>query len=113
MFSQELVYWEPSINNVGNCEVRRVKNWSKLVTDSTKKMPTWGRGCQKSGKIADVVYGWSLSIYLATLVFNSVYISTMNGEYDLLVEFNYFPGVHSAGEQRRCSFLAFSARPRA
>ena len=45
-------------------------------------------------------------IYLATLVFNSVYISTMNGEYDLLVEFNYFPGVHSAGEQRRCSILA-------
>ena len=41
-----------------------------------------------------------LSIYLATLVFNSVYISTMNGEYDLLVEFNYFPGVHSAGEHR-------------
>ena len=39
-------------------------------------------------------------IYLATLVFNSVYISTMNGEYDLLVEFNYFPGVHSAGEHR-------------
>ena len=68
-------------------------------------------GCHKSGKIADVVYGWSLSIYLATLVFNSVYISTMNGEYDLLVEFNYFPGVHSAGEQRRCSFLAFLLRP--
>ena len=52
-----------------------------------------------------------LSIYLATLVFNSVYISTMNGEYDLLVEFNYFPGVHSAGEQRRCSFLASLLRP--
>ena len=52
------------------------------------------------------------SIYLATLVFNSVYISTMNGEYDLLVEFNYFPGVHSAGEQqRRCSFLASLLRP--
>ena len=21
-----------------------VKNWSKLLTDSTKKLPTWGRG---------------------------------------------------------------------
>ena len=41
------------MNDVGNW----VKNWSKLPTDSTKKLPTWGRGCQKSGKIADIVYG--------------------------------------------------------
>ena len=38
-----------------------VKNWSKLLTDSTKKLPTRERGCQNSGKIADVVYRWSQS----------------------------------------------------
>ena len=43
---------------------RKGKNWSKLPTDSTKKLPTWGRGCQKSGKIANVVYGWSLLLIL-------------------------------------------------
>ena len=32
----------------------------KLSADSIKKLSTWGRGRQKSGKIADVVYGWSL-----------------------------------------------------
>ena len=26
-----------------------VKNWSKLLTDFTKKLPILGRGCQKSG----------------------------------------------------------------
>ena len=38
------------------------KNWSKLSTDSTKKLPTWGRagGCQKSRKNADIFYGWHL-----------------------------------------------------
>ena len=30
--------------------------------DSTKKLPTWGRGCQKSGKNTDVVYGGSLKL---------------------------------------------------
>jgi hypothetical protein len=33
----------PSINDVGNWEGEGVKNWSKLPTDSTKKLPTWGR----------------------------------------------------------------------
>ena len=42
-----------------------VKIWSKLLMDSTKKLPTWGRGCQKSGKIADVVYGWSLILFIS------------------------------------------------
>ena len=50
----------PSINNVGNREGGGVKNYSKLPTDSSKKLPTWGRVVSKSGKIADVVYGWSL-----------------------------------------------------
>ena len=27
-----------------------VKNWSKLLTDSTKKLPTWGRGVSKIRK---------------------------------------------------------------
>ena len=31
----------PSINDVGNCEGGGFKNWSKLPTDSTKKLPTW------------------------------------------------------------------------
>ena len=30
-----------------------------MPTDSTKKLPTWRRGCQKFGKITNVVYGWS------------------------------------------------------
>ena len=34
-----------SIIDVGNWEGEGVKNWSKLPTDSTKKLPTWGRGC--------------------------------------------------------------------
>ena len=37
----------PSINDVGNWEGGGVKNWSKLPTDSTKKLPTWGRGVSK------------------------------------------------------------------
>ena len=28
--------------------------------DGTKKLPTWGKGCQESGKIADAIYEWSL-----------------------------------------------------
>ena len=55
----------PSINDVGNWDGGGVKNWSKLSADSIKKLPTWGRGCQKSGKIADVVYGWSLTSALS------------------------------------------------
>ena len=40
----------------------QVKNWSKLTTDSTKKnCRHGGGGCQKFGKIADVVCGWSLN----------------------------------------------------
>ena len=41
-----LKYWYgPSINDVGNSEGgERVKNWSKLPTDSTNKVPTWVRG---------------------------------------------------------------------
>jgi hypothetical protein len=33
-----------SINDVGNWEGGGVKNWSKLPTDSTKRLLTWGRG---------------------------------------------------------------------
>ena len=41
----------PSINDVGNWKGGGVKNWSKLPTDSTKILPTWGReGGKKSGK---------------------------------------------------------------
>ena len=44
-----------------------VKNWSKLLTDSTKKLPTWGNwGCQKSGTITDLIYGWSLIVMSLT-----------------------------------------------
>ena len=52
--------WRPSINDVGNWKGGGVKNWSKLPMDSIKKTADRGRGCQKSGKIADVIYGWSL-----------------------------------------------------
>ena len=37
-----------------------VKNWSKLLTDNTKILPTWGRGVSKIQKICQHVYGWSL-----------------------------------------------------
>ena len=40
----------PSINDVGNWEGGGVKNWSKLPTDSTKKLPTWRRGVSKIRK---------------------------------------------------------------
>ena len=40
---------------------RGVKNWSKLLTDCTKKLWILERGCKKSGKIADIVYGWPLN----------------------------------------------------
>ena len=64
MHSPEAAVKGPSINEVGDREGGGVKNWSKLPTDSTKKLPTWRRGslkrgCQKSGKNTDVVYGWS------------------------------------------------------
>ena len=38
----------PSINDVGNWEGGGVKNCSKLPTDSTKKLPTWGEGGVKN-----------------------------------------------------------------
>ena len=38
-----------------------VKNWSKLLTDFTEKLPILGRGCQKFGKITDIIYGWPLN----------------------------------------------------
>ena len=38
----------PSINDVGNWSGREVKNLSKLPTDSTKKLPTWGKGGVKN-----------------------------------------------------------------
>ena len=38
---------------------RGVKNWSKLLMDSTKNCHHGEGGCLKSEKIADVVYGWS------------------------------------------------------
>ena len=40
----------PSLNDTGNWEVGEVKNWSKLRTDSTKKLSTWGRGVSKIQK---------------------------------------------------------------
>ena len=51
----------PSINDVGNWEGGGVKNWSNLPMNSTKNCQHGRGGCQKSGKIADVVYGWSLT----------------------------------------------------
>ena len=36
-----------SINDVDNWKEGGVKNWSKLLTDSTKKLPIWGRGLSK------------------------------------------------------------------
>ena len=59
----------PSISDVGNRKGEGVKNGSKVLTDSTKKLPICvygGGGCQKFRNIADVVYGWSL-FSLATL----------------------------------------------
>ena len=50
----------PSINNVGNWEGRGVKNWSKLPTSTTKNCRYGEGGGQKSGKITDIVYEWSL-----------------------------------------------------
>ena len=40
---------------------RGVKNWTKLPTDSTKKMLIWDSGFQKFGKFADFTYGWLLT----------------------------------------------------
>ena len=50
----------PSISDVGNRKGEGVKNGSKVPTDSTKKLPIWGRGVSKFRKIANVVYGRSL-----------------------------------------------------
>ena len=46
----------PSILDVGIFKGGVVKNWSNLLTDSSKKLPTeGGRRGQKSGKFADVL----------------------------------------------------------
>ena len=37
------------------------KNWSKLLTDCTKKTVDIGERVSKSGKIADIFYGWPLN----------------------------------------------------
>ena len=62
LFSQNTLWGEekkeaqgPSINNVGNWEGGRVK----IGQNCRRILPTWGRGCQKYGKNADVVYGWT------------------------------------------------------
>ena len=39
-----------SINNVSNQDGGGVKNWSKLPTDGTKKLPIWERGVSKIGQ---------------------------------------------------------------
>ena len=36
-----------------------VNNWSNFPTDSTEKLPTWGREVLKIRKNANIVYGWS------------------------------------------------------
>ena len=36
------------------------KKFPIIKFDCTTKLPTWGRGCQKTWKIPDVIYGWSL-----------------------------------------------------
>ena len=41
----------PSINDFGNWEEGGVKNGSKLQTDSTKKLPTWGGGVSNPEKL--------------------------------------------------------------
>ena len=38
------------------------KNCSKLRINSTKKLPTWGRGVSKIQKVANFVYGSSLMV---------------------------------------------------
>ena len=40
----------PSINYIGNWVGGGVINWSKLPTDSTKKLPTWRKGVSKIQK---------------------------------------------------------------
>ena len=57
----------------GNWEGVGVKNWSKLPTDSTKKLPT-----RKSVKITDVVYGMvplqNISLILYQQTYNSIIV---------------------------------------
>ena len=56
-YIDSLLYLEAIHKRRGQLRGGRGKNWSELPTNSTKKLPTWGRGYQKCGKIANVVYG--------------------------------------------------------
>ena len=49
------------INYVGNWEGSKIGQICRRIV-YTKSLPTWpgGGGCKKSGKNAEVVYGWSL-----------------------------------------------------
>ena len=63
--------------------------------DSIKKLPTWGRGCQKSGKFADVVYGWSLTrVSYHTWHFSVSFIASSNVSNTKFLCFEKRPGCH-------------------
>ena len=49
----------PSINDVSNWEVEGSKTGQNCRRIAIKNCRHGGVRCQKSGKIADVVYGWS------------------------------------------------------
>ena len=51
----------PSINNAGNWEGGKGQKLVKIVLKNCRHE---GGRCQQSGKIADVVYGWSLNSML-------------------------------------------------
>ena len=50
----------PSINDVGNWEGEGSKIGQNCRRIVLKNCRHGGGGCQKSGKMADVVYGWPL-----------------------------------------------------
>ena len=66
------MYKGPSINDVGNfgAEGSKIGQNCRLIV--LKICQNGGGGCQKSGKIADVVYGWPLMymgvIFIAALI---------------------------------------------
>ena len=54
---------------------------------SPKNLQTWGRGCQNSGKIADIVYGCSLTKHQGKTVFEPPASLLPNVTVDLYLNF--------------------------
>ena len=67
----------PSINDVSNWEVEGSKTGQNCRRIVLKNYRHWGGVCQKSGKIADVVYGWSLTKTFCYIIIEIVLGITM------------------------------------